>query len=87
MLEDMKIYASIGGAIKVRRKQLSMSQMILAEKIGISYQQIQKYEYGTARISVSRLVQLAEALEMPVESFFNHRPVKKGRVRGCRRGI
>ncbi len=81
MPEDMKIYVSIGAAIRMRRNQLTLSQMALADKIGISYQQVQKYEYGMARISVSRLVQLAEALEMSVESFFNHSTGKKARAK------
>jgi transcriptional regulator with XRE-family HTH domain len=45
-----------------------MSQMELAEKIGISYQQLQKYEKGINNISISRLKQIADVLKIPISS-------------------
>jgi transcriptional regulator with XRE-family HTH domain len=48
-----------------------MSQMQLAEKIGISYQQVQKYERGTSELTLTRLHQMAEALQIPVSSFLH----------------
>jgi transcriptional regulator with XRE-family HTH domain len=53
----------LGGRIRLRRRELGMSQDQLARKIGITFQQIQKYEHGTNRVSFSRLVEIAEALE------------------------
>lgn len=51
--------------IKIRRLR-AVSQMELGERIGVSFQQIQKYEKGTTRISVLRLQQLAKALDVPI---------------------
>ena len=47
-----------------------MSQMVLAEKIGISYQQLQKYEKGIDNISISRLYQISNALTVPIRNLF-----------------
>lgn len=54
------------------RKKAELSQMKLAETLGISYQQLQKYEKGVSEISVSRLAQIADALSVPLSSFFPH---------------
>jgi transcriptional regulator with XRE-family HTH domain len=51
------------------RKAAGMSQMKLAEKIGVSYQQVQKYEKGASKLSVPRLIQIAEIFSVPVTSF------------------
>jgi transcriptional regulator with XRE-family HTH domain len=59
---------SVGDTIKKYRLAVDMSQMELAEKIGISYQQLQKYEKGINNISISRLKQIAEVLKIPVGS-------------------
>jgi len=58
----------IGKALKQYRLAAQLSQMALAEKIGISYQQLQKYENGTDNISLYRLQQICEALNIPVSS-------------------
>ena len=50
-------------SIRLRRHELGMSQDQLAQKIGITFQQVQKYEHGTNRVSFSRLVEIAEALK------------------------
>ncbi|MEW6675372.1 MAG: helix-turn-helix transcriptional regulator [Nitrospirota bacterium] len=60
----------IGNLIRRARKTSNMSQMELAEKVGVSYQQIQKYEKGLSEITISRLSQIADALGIPVNSFF-----------------
>lgn len=60
----------IGEKIKALRKAVGISQIELAERIGISFQQIQKYEKGTSRISVLRLQQIAKALGTNISSFF-----------------
>lgn len=60
----------IGLKIKTIRKGLGMSQIELAEKLGLSFQQVQKYEKGTTRISVLRLQEISEALGVPMAVFF-----------------
>lgn len=61
----------IGNLIRISRKTVGLSQMELAERVGISYQQIQKYEKGASEISISRLSQIAHALNMPVSRFIS----------------
>ena len=56
----------MGAAVRIRRRSLGISQEALAEKCGVSFQQIQKYENGANRISFSRLVQIARALQCRV---------------------
>jgi len=60
----------IGLKIKQIRKSLGFSQIELAERIGISFQQIQKYEKGSTRISVMRLQQISKALGVNIGVFF-----------------
>ena len=60
----------IGKKIRQLRKGWGLSQSELAEKIGISFQQVQKYENGSTRISVMRLQQISEALGVDITSFF-----------------
>jgi transcriptional regulator with XRE-family HTH domain len=60
----------IGQLIREIRKGQRMSQMRLAAAVGVSYQQIQKYEKGTSAISVDRLKQISKALNTPVMTFF-----------------
>ncbi len=66
--------AVVGARIAVRRRALGLSQTALAGLVGVSCQQIQKYENGQNRISVSRLHALSLALGLPVEAFFPDRP-------------
>jgi len=67
-LRDIKI----GEKIKQARKSWGLSQMELAERLGISFQQIQKYEKDATRISVIRLHQISEALGMDIFYFFEN---------------
>lgn len=60
----------IGKLIRQMRKAAGMTQMKLAEKLGITYQQVQKYEYGTSKLSVGRLLQVAEVFEIHPLSLF-----------------
>jgi transcriptional regulator with XRE-family HTH domain len=57
---------ALGSRVRLRRKELGMSQDQLAKSVGITFQQVQKYEHGTNRISFSRLVEISEALECSV---------------------
>jgi transcriptional regulator with XRE-family HTH domain len=61
----------VGKRIRLRRLQLSMSQGVLADRLGISFQQVQKYEKGTNRVSSSRLYDIAEILDVPIPFFFS----------------
>jgi len=60
----------IGERVRTRRKALHMSQSHLAEAIGMTFQQVQKYERGINRISASTLFMIARALKVPVWWFF-----------------
>ena len=57
---------AIGARMRLRRKSLGISQGVLSDRVGVSFQQIQKYENGANRISFSRLVQIARALKCRV---------------------
>jgi transcriptional regulator with XRE-family HTH domain len=61
----------LGQRVRSRRLELGMSQERLAELLGITFQQVQKYERGANRIAASRLHDLAIALDMPVARFFD----------------
>ena len=60
----------VGKRVRHRRWMLGLTQQALAERVGIKFQQIQKYETGTNRISASRLWDIAEALSVEVGFFF-----------------
>lgn len=59
----------IGERIRARRAELGLTQQELAVTLGLSYQQIQKYENGSNQITVTRLLALAERLQVPVAYF------------------
>jgi transcriptional regulator with XRE-family HTH domain len=60
----------VGARIRVLRKRRKMSQAALGEALGVTFQQIQKYENGKNRVSASRLHLVATALEVPISEFF-----------------
>ena len=60
----------VGSKVRARRLLMGLSQDALAKLIGLTFQQVQKYERGTNRISVSRLIGIAKALQVPVNYFF-----------------
>jgi transcriptional regulator with XRE-family HTH domain len=66
--------AYVGARLRMRRVMLGMSQGKLGQLLGVTFQQIQKYEKGSNRISASRLRQAAHALEVPVEYFYEGAP-------------
>lgn len=57
---------ALGSRIRLRRRELGLSQEQLARQVGITFQQVQKYEHGTNRVSFSRLVEIAQALHCGV---------------------
>lgn len=66
--------AHVGALVRKRRTELGLSQEKLADAIGLTFQQVQKYEKGTNRISSSRLMQIASALDVPPTYFFDKAP-------------
>jgi len=60
----------VGGRVRLRRTLLGMSQEALGEAIGLTFQQVQKYERGANRIGASRLWDLSRALDVPMSYFF-----------------
>jgi len=62
--------AHVGARVRQRRGEIGLSQERLAQSLGIAFQQVQKYERGVNRISASRLFQIARALDVPVDYFF-----------------
>ena len=66
----------VGNRIKMRRLAMNMSQTKLGHALGVTFQQIQKYETGANRISASRLQQVSEALNVPPSFFFDKIPSK-----------
>jgi transcriptional regulator with XRE-family HTH domain len=65
----------------MRRMMLSMSQEKLGDALGLTFQQVQKYEKGTNRIGASRLQQISHILQVPVEFFFEGAPHLAGASR------
>jgi transcriptional regulator with XRE-family HTH domain len=61
----------VGLRIRMRRKELGVSQERLAEALGITFQQVQKYERGANRVSASKLWEIASALKAPVAYFYD----------------
>ena len=68
----------VGSRVRMRRMMLGMSQTNLADAFGLTFQQVQKYEKGTNRISASRLQQTAHVLQVPVVFFFEGAPSVPG---------
>jgi transcriptional regulator with XRE-family HTH domain len=75
LIEEKKrlINEKIGQKIKQIRKSWGFSQIELAEKVGVSFQQIQKYEKGSTQISVARLQQIADVLGVNISDFLEER--------------
>jgi transcriptional regulator with XRE-family HTH domain len=67
----------VGSRVRMRRMLLGMSQSTVAKACGITFQQVQKYESGTNRIGSSRMLQIAEALQVSPEFFFEGLPGAK----------
>jgi transcriptional regulator with XRE-family HTH domain len=78
MIENKKkpnpIDIHVGSRVRLRRTMLGMSQEKLGEALGITFQQIQKYEKGTNRVGASRLQAISNILNVPVSFFFEDAP-------------
>ena len=64
----------VGSRVRMRRMMLSLSQEKLGGALGLTFQQVQKYEKGTNRIGASRLQQISHILQVPVAFFFEGAP-------------
>ncbi len=64
----------VGSRVRMRRIMLGMSQEKLGDALGLTFQQIQKYEKGTNRVGASRIQQIAEVLQVPVSFLFEGGP-------------
>jgi transcriptional regulator with XRE-family HTH domain len=82
-VKEMKIMAKkapnpidrhVGSRVRMRRMMLGMSQEKLGDALGLTFQQVQKYEKGTNRIGASRLQQISHILQVPVAFFFEGAP-------------
>src|SRR5438874_6053644 len=66
--------AEVGRRVRSRRLECRLSQTDLASRIGVTFQQVQKYEKGVNRIGAGRLQRISEALEVPITFFFDATP-------------
>src|SRR6516164_6660583 len=64
----------VGSRVRMRRQMLAMSQTQLGDALGLTFQQVQKYEKGTNRMGASRLQQISDILQVPVAFFFEGAP-------------
>ena len=64
----------VGGRVRFRRMLLGMSQEKLGERLGLTFQQVQKYEKGVNRIGASRLFDLSQVLQVPIQFFYEEAP-------------
>ncbi len=76
----------VGARVRLRRTLLGMSQEKLGEALGLTFQQVQKYERGINRIGASRLFDLSRVLDVPISFFFDDMPDALGGSRGLMRG-
>src|SRR3982074_2456865 len=72
----------VGSRVRMRRMMLGMSQTKLGDGLGITFQQVQKYEKGTNRVSASRLQHISHILQVPVPFFFEGAPHVPGQTTG-----
>jgi transcriptional regulator with XRE-family HTH domain len=72
----------IGLKIKLLRQQAGLSQEALAELVGVSFQQVQKYENGQTTLNILKLQQIAQALKVSATEFFSSAPIQHVRLTG-----
>lgn len=70
----------VGARVRMRRMMLAMSQEKLGDALGLTFQQVQKYEKGTNHIGASRLQAISHILQVPVSFFFDGAPPISGRM-------
>ena len=74
----------VGSRVRFRRMLLGMSQEKLGERLGLTFQQVQKYEKGVNRIGASRLFDLSQVLQVPIQFFYEEAPGTLAQVSGDR---
>src|SRR5437016_2685927 len=72
----------VGSRVRLRRMMLKMSQEKLGDALGLTFQQVQKYEKGANRIGASRLQEISHILQVPVAFFFEELPRLSGQTSG-----
>ena len=72
----------VGSRVRTRRMMLGLSQTTLGDGLGITFQQVQKYEKGTNRVSANRLQHISHILQVPVPFFFEGAPRVPGQTTG-----
>ena len=77
----------VGSRVRMRRIMLGMSQEKLGEALGLTFQQVQKYEKGTNRVGASRIQQIAEILQVPVSFLFEGGPSTAAPTEGFGEGV
>lgn len=82
-----KLDEYLGRQVRVRRNMLGMSQERLAELLGLTFQQVQKYEHGKNRISASRLFELSKILGVPIDYFFRKIDSSKASANSYNQGM
>ena len=81
-LKKNPIDKHVGSRVRMRRMMLGMSQTTLADGLGLTFQQVQKYEKGTNRMGASRLQHISHILQIPVPFFFEDAPNVPGQHKG-----
>lgn len=71
LVRPRPVDAHVGARMRLRRTMLGMSQEKLAHALGLTFQQVQKYERGTNRVGSSRLYELSKILDVPIQFFFD----------------
>jgi transcriptional regulator with XRE-family HTH domain len=79
---DVVSSADLGQKIKLLRQQAGLSQEKLAELVGVTFQQIQKYENGQTTLNILKLQHIAKALKVSASDFFSSAPVQSVRLTG-----
>jgi transcriptional regulator with XRE-family HTH domain len=74
----------VGSRVRMRRMMLEMSQTKLGEALGLTFQQVQKYEKGANRIGASRLQELSQILQVPISFFFEGAPALNGQPKSAK---
>jgi transcriptional regulator with XRE-family HTH domain len=84
-----RINTSIGTRVRLLRERLGVSQTALGEKLGVSFQQMQKYESGINRISAASLYEISKVLSVPIGYFFekDQEPAAPQEAQGEARGM
>ena len=72
----------VGNRVRMQRMLVGMSQEKLGEHLGLTFQQVQKYEKGSNRVSASKLYQMAQVLGVPVQFFYEDLPGSRSEANG-----